>query len=81
MIEIFVGLVDLAVAVAVNEDTLERIAVLVIDLLVDIEAVGGMSYLMFLDGAACTGRDAAGLGVGTLGKTCDLVFVPGYVVG
>ena len=69
MIEIFVGLVDLAVAVAVNKDTLERIAVLVIDLLVDIEAVGGISYLMFLDSAACTSRDATGLCVGTLGKT------------
>ena len=55
-----VVVVDGAVAVLVNIAALDGEAVGVVDLLVEMEGIGGIAYLVGLDIVACTARDAAG---------------------
>ena len=83
MIDVLVGFGYLAVTVTVDKLTFDGVAVNIVNLLVNVEAVSGVSHHVGLDVGTCTGRDATGsnevTGIVTVGKLGDLVLVPGDV--
>ena len=84
LVAVAVSLRDDAVTVTVDEDTLKRFTILVINLLVDEEGVHRLTHLLHLDTDTVTTRDSvAGPSVVVLAATGELgylIVVPAYIV-
>ena len=61
LVIVAVGIINDAIGIAVDEDTFERRAILAIDLLIDVEAIGGIADRVRLAVIARSGRDATDL--------------------